>query len=44
MRFEYAPGATPLVAANELRARYIAALKAADGGDIRPLLAFLDHE
>ena len=41
-RFDWGRGS--LVAANELRARYIAALKAADGGDIRPLLAFLDHE
>ena len=41
-RFDWGRGS--LVAANELRARYIAALKAADGGDIRPLLAFLGHE
>jgi Fic-DOC domain mobile mystery protein B len=41
-RFDWGRGS--LVAANELRARYIAALKAADGGDIRPLLAFVDHE
>jgi Fic-DOC domain mobile mystery protein B len=41
-RFDWGRGS--LVAANELRARYIAALKAADGDDIRPLLAFLDHE
>ena len=41
-RFDWGRGS--LVAANELRARYIAALKAADGGDIRPLLTFLGHE
>jgi Fic-DOC domain mobile mystery protein B len=41
-RFDWGRGS--LVTANELRARYIAALKAADGGDIRPLLAFLGHE
>jgi Fic-DOC domain mobile mystery protein B len=41
-RFDWGRGS--LVAANELRARYIAALKAADGGDIRPLLAFLGNE
>jgi Fic-DOC domain mobile mystery protein B len=41
-RFDWGRGS--LVAAKELRARYIAALKAADGGDIRPLLAFLGHE
>jgi Fic-DOC domain mobile mystery protein B len=41
-RFDWGRGS--LVAANELRARYIAALKAADDSDIRPLLAFLDHE
>ena len=32
-----------LVAANELRARYIAALQAADAGDCRPLLTFLEN-
>ena len=41
-RFDWGRGS--LVTANELRARYIATLKAADGGDIRPLLAFLGHE
>jgi Fic-DOC domain mobile mystery protein B len=41
-RFDWGRGS--LVAANELRARYIAALKAADNSDIRPLLAFLGHE
>jgi Fic-DOC domain mobile mystery protein B len=40
-RFEWGRGS--LIAANELRARYIAALQAADGGDCRPLLAFLRH-
>jgi len=40
-RFEW--GRESLVAASELRARYIAALKAADAGDCRPLLAFLGH-
>jgi Fic-DOC domain mobile mystery protein B len=40
-RFEWGRGS--LVAATELRARYIAALQAADAGDCRPLLAFLDH-
>lgn len=39
-RFEWGRGS--LVAANEIRSRYIAALKAADAGDIRPLLAFLE--
>jgi Fic-DOC domain mobile mystery protein B len=37
--FEWGRGS--LVEASEIRARYIAALKAADTGDIRPLLAFL---
>jgi Fic-DOC domain mobile mystery protein B len=40
-RFEW--GRESLVAASEVRARYIAALKAADAGDCRPLLAFLEH-
>jgi Fic-DOC domain mobile mystery protein B len=40
-RFEW--GRESLVAASEIRARYIAALKAADAGDCRPLLAFLGH-
>jgi Fic-DOC domain mobile mystery protein B len=39
-RFEWGRGS--LVAASELRARYIAALQAADAGDCRPLLAFLE--
>ncbi len=39
-RFEWSRGS--LVAANELRARYIAALQAADAGDCQPLLDFLD--
>jgi Fic-DOC domain mobile mystery protein B len=39
--FEWGRGS--LVAASELRARYIAALRAADGGDCRPLLTFLGH-
>ena len=39
-RFEWGRGS--LIAASELRARYIAALRAADGGDIRPLLSFLE--
>jgi fido (protein-threonine AMPylation protein) len=39
-RFEWGRGS--LVAASELRARYIAALRAADDGDIRPLLLFLE--
>jgi Fic-DOC domain mobile mystery protein B len=39
-RFEWGRGS--LIAASELRARYIAALRAADGGDIRPLLTFLE--
>lgn len=38
-RFEWGRGS--LVAANELRADYIAALQAADKGDFQPLLAFL---
>jgi Fic-DOC domain mobile mystery protein B len=41
-QFDWGRGS--LIAANELRARYIAALQAADNGDIRPLLAFLDSE
>jgi Fic-DOC domain mobile mystery protein B len=40
-RFEWGRGS--LASANELRARYIAALRAADGGDCQPLLEFLDH-
>ncbi|MEP7246912.1 MAG: mobile mystery protein B [Gammaproteobacteria bacterium] len=40
-RFEWGRGS--LVAANDLRARYIAALQAADAGDCRALLAFLGH-
>jgi Fic-DOC domain mobile mystery protein B len=40
-RFEWGRGS--LVAASELRTRYIAALRAADAGDCRPLLAFLAH-
>jgi hypothetical protein len=40
-RFEWGRGS--LAAANDLRAHYIAALKAADAGDCRPLLAFLAH-
>jgi len=40
-RFEWGRGS--LAAASEIRARYIAALKAADAGDCRPLLAFLGH-
>lgn len=38
-QFEWGRGS--LVRPNELRARYIAALRAADSGDIRPLLDFL---
>jgi Fic-DOC domain mobile mystery protein B len=38
-RFEWGRGS--LVAASELRSRYIAALRAADNGDCRPLLEFL---
>lgn len=38
-RFEWGRGS--LVAAGEVRARYIAALRAADAGDYRPLLDFL---
>lgn len=41
-RFEW--GRESFVAANELRARYIAALRSADAGDCRPLLAFLGHD
>jgi Fic-DOC domain mobile mystery protein B len=33
-------GATDLVKAGEVRAKYLAALRAADNGDIRPLLEF----
>jgi fido (protein-threonine AMPylation protein) len=40
-RFEWGRGS--LVAANELRARYIAALQAADAGDCQPLLVFLEN-
>jgi hypothetical protein len=40
-RFEW--GRDSLVAANELRARYIAGLRAADAGDCQPLLDFLDN-
>jgi Fic-DOC domain mobile mystery protein B len=40
-RFEW--GRESLTAANELRARYIAALRAADAGDCRSLLTFLGH-
>jgi Fic-DOC domain mobile mystery protein B len=40
-RFEWGRGS--LVAASALRARYIAALQAADAGDCRPLLAFLEN-
>ena len=40
-RFEWGRGS--LVAANELRARYISALQAADAGDCQPLLAFLEN-
>jgi Fic-DOC domain mobile mystery protein B len=40
-RFEW--GRDSLVAASDLRARYIAALQAADAGDCHPLLAFLGH-
>lgn len=39
-RFEWGRGS--LVAASELRARYIAALQAADAGDCHPLLVFLE--
>jgi Fic-DOC domain mobile mystery protein B len=39
-RFEWGRGS--LVTANDLRARYIAALQAADAGDCRPLLVFLE--
>jgi hypothetical protein len=39
-RFEWGRGS--LVATNELRARYIAALQAAAVGDCQPLLDFLD--
>jgi Fic-DOC domain mobile mystery protein B len=40
-RFEWGRGS--LVAASELRARYIAALRAADAGDCRPLFEFLEN-
>jgi len=40
-RFEW--GRESLAAASEIRARYIAALKAADAGDCRRLLTFLGH-
>ena len=40
-RFEWGRGS--LVAVSDLRARYIAALQAADGGDYRLLLAFLEN-
>ncbi len=40
-RFEWGRGSQ--VAANELRARYISALQAADAGDCQPLLDFLDN-
>jgi Fic-DOC domain mobile mystery protein B len=40
-RFEWGRGS--LVAASELRARYIAALRAADAGDCRLLLEFLEN-
>ena len=39
LRFEWGRGS--LADAGELRGQYIAALRAADGGDYRPLLAFL---
>jgi hypothetical protein len=32
-----------MVTATEIRARYIAALQAADAGDCRPLLEFLEN-
>jgi Fic-DOC domain mobile mystery protein B len=41
-RFEWGRGS--LVGANELRGSYIAALQAADAGDCRPLLAFLENK
>jgi len=40
-RFEWGRGS--LVAANKLRAHYIAALQAADAGDCQPLLLFLEN-
>jgi Fic-DOC domain mobile mystery protein B len=40
-RFEWGRGS--LVTATEIRARYIAALQAADAGDCRPLLEFLEN-
>jgi hypothetical protein len=40
-RFEWGRGS--LVAVGELRARYIAALRAADARDYGPLLAFLKN-
>ncbi len=39
-RFEWGRGS--LITPTQLRARYIAALQAADAGDYRPLLAFLE--
>jgi Fic-DOC domain mobile mystery protein B len=41
-RFEWGRGS--MIGVSELRARYIAALRAADAGDYQPLLAFLAHE
>lgn len=41
-RFEWGRGS--LVAASDLRARYIAALQSSDGGDCRPLLKFLENQ
>ena len=41
-RFEW--GRDSLVPADELRSRYIAALRSADEGDYRPLLRFLECE
>jgi len=38
-RFEW--GRQSLTSAGEVRARYIAALRAADGGDCQPLIDFL---
>jgi Fic-DOC domain mobile mystery protein B len=40
-RFEWGRGS--LATATEIRARYIAALQAADAGDCRPLLEFLEN-
>jgi Fic-DOC domain mobile mystery protein B len=42
VRFEWGRGS--LIEASELRARYIAALRAADRGDYQPLLAFVAAE